>query len=454
MTISARLKYSPGHVMNLNEEQTAVRDQIRAKLESEEYRTEDVPCFCGQSIDITIAEKDRFGLPVHTLLCMNCGLLRTSPRMTAEDTGTFYQTEYRGLYSGNSTPDQLFEKELERGQHIVKLFANLLEKVETVYEVGCGAGGALLPFQEAGKTVAGCDMDDEFLAVGREKGLTLVNGTVEDLIESQGRPADLILLFHVAEHFLDLSKEFESIIGAVAPGGHLLMEVPGISSIPRQYRGDILLYLQNAHTFHFTEATYSYVLQSVGLEVISADEHVTALARLPENREPGLCSVSPPKGEALAVLAMLAEIERKHMLRAGFLTKKVNDNSDQLEPWPLATEASYRVLAWPRFDDLESIARVLRIAMPLLDDDRACLCLRYDGTIDIPRVEVDQQLQRASQLVNLKGHLKILLVDDFIPKADWPRLGRAVTCVIHPDPDPIREEFVRSLEIKIVTGNF
>ena len=56
----------------------------------------------------------------------------------------------------------------------------------------------------------------------------------------------------------------------------------------------------------------------------------------------------------------------------------------ELEPWPLATTANLRVLAWPRYDDMESLARLIKVVSPLFNAKDSVLCLRYDRDVDIP----------------------------------------------------------------------
>ena len=52
---------------------------------------------CGSSRSIVISKKDRYGLNVSACLCLGCGLVYISPRMTAEGYKLFYQKFYRPL---------------------------------------------------------------------------------------------------------------------------------------------------------------------------------------------------------------------------------------------------------------------------------------------------------------------------------------------------------------------
>lgn len=316
MVLSPRLARSETPWIRLSTGQLAARERVVQRLADGTYATEDAPCFCrGTELDLVIAERDRYGLPVRTLLCRICGLLRTSPRMTASATAQFYAEDYRDLYTGPGNGEALFASQAARGEGLVKLLAPLLPTVDSVYEVGCGAGGLLAPMHALGKRVAGVDYNGDWLAAGRARGLDLVQGDALDLLEHRGETADLVLFMHVLEHELDLREGLARVTALVRPGGLLLVEVPGVDMIPAAYRGDILRYLQNAHTFHFTAVTLPFVLGNCGLEVLACTDAAVALCRKPEH-EPPANGPPPPAGEAGRVLRRLAAIERDFLRNA------------------------------------------------------------------------------------------------------------------------------------------
>jgi SAM-dependent methyltransferase len=306
LAVSERLGRRTTSYVSLDVAQTEVRERIVRGYAEGRYVEEPVACFCGGEGGAVIAQTDRYGLAVTTVLCSDCGLLRTSPRMTAGTCARFYTEDYRALYTAVGASG-LFETQVAKGEHFLPVLERLGDGM-VVYEVGCGCGGALKPFQQSGHVVAGCDFDKEYLDVGRAQGLNLIEGGADVLLQTTGVRADVVILTHVAEHFLDLRAEFALVRDLIEPGGFLLAEVPGVRSITTDYRGDILLYLQNAHTYHFTAATLRYVLESVGFEVLAADEQVVALARRPlqelDGDVPGV-----PDGEAEATLAYLRDTE-------------------------------------------------------------------------------------------------------------------------------------------------
>lgn len=309
-SLSPRLDAGDEPAMLLTGRQARTRARVLQALHDGTYATEEVPCFCGVSGGVTVARRDRYGLPVTTLLCTSCGLLRSSPRMDASATERFYRDDYRALYRGSAGIGSRFQFQVVRGERFLGELWPHLGAVRRIYEVGCGAGGVLLPFAQAGFEVAGCDYDRVHLELGRAHGLNLVEGDVEALMTAQGARADLVVLSHVMEHFLDLRRDLAAVLRAIRPGGLLMVEVPGIFSITNDYYGDLLRYLQNAHNYHFTAPTLVNVCASAGLDLLRADERVWALFRRPARLEPRY-ELPPPRGEARRVLRFLAGLERR-----------------------------------------------------------------------------------------------------------------------------------------------
>ncbi len=308
MTLGHRFAAHDRAWLRLSPGQNEARSRVLAKLHDGTYELEATPCFCGgPPRDLEISLRDRYGLPVRTVLCEHCGLMRSDPRMTAAAAARFYDEHYRDLYTGPGNGEALYRSQVARGRGLTQLLAKLLPQIERVYEVGCGAGGLLAPFAELGKQVAGVDLGGEYLEVGRGHGLALVQGDASALLAAQGRTADLVLLMHVFEHYHDLHASAAELATLLDPGGVLLVEVPGIATIGTHYRSDLLSYLQNAHNYHFTATTLEFVLRRCGFDVLACTESGVALCQKPE--APTATMVPPPRGEAARVLDMLRGFE-------------------------------------------------------------------------------------------------------------------------------------------------
>jgi len=214
--------------VRLNEVQVKALRLHISKLQNNLFAYEEVPCpVCRSHQDEQISEKDRYGIPMSVVVCQQCGLIRTNPRMTQKSYEDFYATEYRKLYGGEEAPDEKFFKaQYFHGTQILHSIANAGRSIlpgMRVVEVGCGAGGILSAFREKGAEVVGCDLGHEFLEFGRKKGLELVNGFLKDIPLSE-KKADLIIYSHVLEHVLDLEKELAVVSEALSDNGLLYVE--------------------------------------------------------------------------------------------------------------------------------------------------------------------------------------------------------------------------------------
>ncbi len=314
MALTPRYRYSPQPALRLTEHQLMVRDRVIQRMHDGTYPCVPVPCECGadEAHDMLVAERDRYGLPVRTVLCGRCGLLRTTPRLSAEATARFYDEDYRDLYTGEQVgPEGLFANQRQRGAAQLARLGKLFDSARTVYEIGCGAGGLLEPFAQAGKRVAGADLGSSYIEYGKDRGLDLIHGDAEALLAHTGEPADVVFLIHVLEHFLDLRAELHKLWHLLAPGGVLVVEVPGLSTVATAYRGDLMLYLQNAHTYHFCAQTLDDTLSAAGFDVAYVDESAMALGvRPPEDATPQARPVIPDARTAKRVAQTLVDLER------------------------------------------------------------------------------------------------------------------------------------------------
>jgi hypothetical protein len=142
-------------------------------------------------------------------------------------------------------------------------------------EIGCGAGGILDSFRDAGAQVMGFDLGADYLKYGvKEHHLRLECGTIEDYHET--RKPDIIIYSHVLEHLSSSVDELKRIKELCHEGTLVYIKVPGILSIHKTY-GDFMRYLQNAHLYHFSLGTLNNLLSQNGFTLVSGNEQVRSL---------------------------------------------------------------------------------------------------------------------------------------------------------------------------------
>lgn len=93
-----------------------MRDLMSKKREILLAKTEEVSCnLCGSEEKEIIAKRDKYNLPVNTVICKKCGLLYLSPRPNAES--------YRFFYESGGTEDSAYHIKIN-SESLKKLLIN------------------------------------------------------------------------------------------------------------------------------------------------------------------------------------------------------------------------------------------------------------------------------------------------------------------------------------------
>jgi len=227
--------------------------EVKAKLESGKYKLEHSPCPCGTSEGPTISEIDRYGLPLNFVLCTTCGTIRIEPYLDEVSLADFYTRYFQKMYGRAPDVESYFIKQKSYGQKLLALSRQWLKPGSWIYEIGCGAGGALDVFRSNGYLVAGCDYSAELIAAGKERGLeNIYCGSLDDIpLQSK---VDLIYLTHVFEHMRDPIGFLADCRKRLAPDGRIVITVPDVSRIDSFTvpAGDLLQFLHLAHKYNFS----------------------------------------------------------------------------------------------------------------------------------------------------------------------------------------------------------
>lgn len=278
--LSKRFQYPRDPILRLNVVQFEAKNNLEKDLMTGRLSFHKVSCRCGESDDIVLATTDRYGFWVRTVICNHCGLLRTDPQFTPSSLEIFYKEYYRSLYTGNNLPNKsFFLNQIKIGEKIRKILTKHTDFISgTVFDLGTGADGILVPFKRVGCKIIGVDYDQEYLAMGRKEELNLLEGGIEVSKELDVK-ADLIILSHVLEHIPDIDSMISQLNEVLNPRGLRYIEAPGLFGISDGAYNDFLLYLQNAHLYHFIFDSLSQILLNHGFELVFGNEKIETVFR-------------------------------------------------------------------------------------------------------------------------------------------------------------------------------
>lgn len=239
----------------------AVRE-FNAKVQKGEIHFESVACLCGNRKFVYLAGYDRYGMSQSTVMCENCGLVQSNPRMTAGEYASFYSSDtYRRIYS---SADYLEKYEAryspQTGRDIYQAILKIkdIKSGVSILDIGAGGGWNLIPFRDAGASVLGIDYSPSLVELGKAHGIAMKQGAADGI---QGQ-YDVIILNHVFEHLLDPLGTLEKIKTHLNPDGIVYIAVPNFLNFP-------LNDLQNAHVYYFDPRTFAHYCVKAGLLCIA-----------------------------------------------------------------------------------------------------------------------------------------------------------------------------------------
>ena len=136
-------------------------------------------------------------------------------------------------------------------------------------DVGCGSGDWLLSMRELGWEVMGVDLDKNAVKVGRQRGLTVNCGALEQQ-NFDINSFDAVTLNHVIEHVRDPIGTLRECARILKPGGKLVVFTPNGSSLGHRIYRECWRGLEPPRHLHiFSFQSLRETLGLVGFEKIS-----------------------------------------------------------------------------------------------------------------------------------------------------------------------------------------
>ena len=261
---------------------------------------------CGGHEFERIAEQDRVGKPLSTVICMNCGLVAHEQIPSEDELAAFYGSRYRREYHGEGAPSS--RRVMRAWKKAERIFGELSQWVEPgsqVFEVGAGLGCNVKVFDLGGFPASGIEPGNDFQAFSQQQlQANVQNRSVFDLPEVPVH--DLVLLIHVIEHFRSPRAALTQIHKILKPGGKLYVECPSLCRVHAD-RSQLFHY---AHIHNFTWPTLLMMARSCGFQVdrVLCTSRASVLRAMFVKCEPTACQVDPKSYQQ--TLKILQEFRR------------------------------------------------------------------------------------------------------------------------------------------------
>jgi len=285
-----RLVDPPRHSIprTLNEISFEYRKRLVDAINNKSIVLEEVDtCYCGTQLTEKLSSIDRFGLHFSTLICKECGLISTSPRISKGSLSYYYDKIYHPLHFGvESLSDK---KALFTANQGVKILESILPFLEanrsySLLEIGAGTGSNLIDIENTAREKRieikglGTELSQECIEIARSRGGNVVYGSFDEIIK-MNRKFDIIILSHVFEHFINLDDSIFKIRQLLSDYGLIYIEVPGVMVLHKngQYNYDYLQYLTHAHIYHFNLASLTRIFNNNGFRLVQGNENVEAV---------------------------------------------------------------------------------------------------------------------------------------------------------------------------------
>ena len=262
--LSPFFEYTHRPKLALSREQKIARRTILSRLADAQYKMIEVNCpQCGNHQYDVLLTTDKYGLPSRAVQCQSCCFVYNQTRFDDKSLKDIYQTLYRQIEKPpeNTSDEKLFFQEVEKGEAIYKkIQPYAFNTTGWVIEIGCGSGGALIPFKEAGYQVIGFDMDENYLACGRRHGILTTNEDFYDYLKDKNLSISVVIIEQTLEHVFDLNDFLKKLRQLISKETIIYVGVPGLKNIHRHYLGNILEYFAFFHLYYFDSARLTSIL--------------------------------------------------------------------------------------------------------------------------------------------------------------------------------------------------
>ena len=246
-----------------------------------EDRREHCP-WCGSPsivgrIDTTDVFQNKPGT-FHVDECTDCGHIFQNPAPTDAGLDYYYADFYEGI--GEELWEVIFAGGAHHSRNRVEAIARVAEP-KTWLDVGAGHGHFCLTARQRWPETRfdGVDMSETVEEAGRRGRIdTAYRGLFTELADELPRNYDVVSMHHYLEHTRDPRRELAAAAELLAPGGHLMIEVPDPSTPWARRLGRFWYYWAQPQHLHLVRCEELVAhLEAQGFEVVSVERAAATL---------------------------------------------------------------------------------------------------------------------------------------------------------------------------------
>lgn len=196
-----------------------------------------------------ILDKNNNMIHGRNVVCVDCGLVYISPRMTRETLDKFYENEYRNIYNAHNDTKNI---------HSVNAI-NILKAtnvIGTLIDIGCNDGSLLEMYNK--ETNVYCE--------GVEKGNSICDKfKIHNDIDDVTNKFDIITMLNTLEHLYSPREVLFKLRDVLTDNGHVLISVPNLYNNTLNIHIDG--FFSNAHIYNFSAKTLSELMMECGYKI-------------------------------------------------------------------------------------------------------------------------------------------------------------------------------------------
>jgi 2-polyprenyl-3-methyl-5-hydroxy-6-metoxy-1,4-benzoquinol methylase len=194
-------------------------------------------------------------------------MLMTFPKLNSEEISKYYESE--DYISHTDGKRSLFEKTYQFIKNIalkkkLKIIKSCSPSKGNLLDIGSGTGDFLLAANSSGWKTIGFEPNQKAKELAIKKGIKIIEKT--ELLADNS--FDIITMWHVLEHVLDLEIQIKELKRLIKPGGTIIIAVPNFNSFDAKYYNEYwAAFDAPRHVWHFSKKAIEKLFEAENLNL-------------------------------------------------------------------------------------------------------------------------------------------------------------------------------------------